>query len=227
MPASTPLFALALVALLTGCSGGSDPVAGAGDPVVDPSASAGPSRSSTPSPTATPSGTPSGTPSAAPTSAPPPARAPEDPLAPQPPLETAPAPGLPVCSADALSLVDADMLVETAYTQSVYVLRTEGPDCQLEGFPAVTLLGADGAPLPAEVSQGGFELPDTAEVTTLSRRTSVSFRIGSGRDGSCTDVSRVVVRLPGTTADLTADTGLRVCAGAAGVGPVERRGTLD
>lgn len=223
MPVSTPLFALALAALLTGCSGGSDPVAGPGDPVVDPSASAGPSRSSAPSPT----GTPSGTPSAAPTSAPPPARAPEDPLAPQPPLETAPAPGLPVCAPAALSLVDADLLVETAYTQSVYVLRTEGPDCQLEGFPAVTLLGADGAPLPVRVSQGGFELPDTAEVTPLSRGTSVSFRIGSGRDGSCTDVARVVVRLPGTTADLSADTVLRVCAGAAGVGPVERRGTLD
>lgn len=131
--------------------------------------------------------------------------------------------GQPPCRAADVTVVDADTVVLPSSVHEVFVLRTSGPDCQLEGHPEVRLLDASGAPLPVTVRRGGHDLPATApSPVTLSRGTSLSFVVATARDGTCADAAAVDVTLPGTTTVLRTATALSVC-GSAGVSPVERR----
>ncbi|HWH31022.1 MAG TPA: DUF4232 domain-containing protein, partial [Mycobacteriales bacterium] len=100
-----------------------------------------------------------------------------------------------------------------------------GPDCSLQGHPTVTFTRADGSRVPVQVSQGGYDLPEEpATPVALTRDTSVSFRVGTGRSGGCQETARITAELPGTGGPLTADTYLTVCGGRAGVTPVHRSG---
>ncbi|MGB8652509.1 MAG: hypothetical protein WCD35_17815 [Mycobacteriales bacterium] len=149
---------------------------------------------------------------------------PADPLSPKPALESAPPPGQPTCRAAAVDVVDADAVVTKDAVQEVFVLRVTGPDCQLKGWPTVQLLGADGRPLAVQVRHGGFGLPaEQPRVTTLSRTTSASFVVATGRNGSCADAATVVLQLPGVPGTRKVATAMSVCAGAAGLSPVGRR----
>lgn len=149
---------------------------------------------------------------------------PEDPLSPQPALETPPPVAASTCRAADLSVVDADSLFTPTALTELFVVRTTGPDCQVQGYPAVRLLGPDGAALPVQVRSGGGGLPARdAGPVTLSRSTSMSFLLATSRDQPCADVSTVAVTLPGTGGTLRAPTELTVCGGAAAVSPVGRQ----
>ncbi|CAA9305337.1 MAG: hypothetical protein AVDCRST_MAG07-44 [uncultured Frankineae bacterium] len=223
----------AVVALLTlalaGC-GDADP---AGEPGA--SGSAGPSASASSSATARASSSPAGTasgspaptgpaPSATGTDGEPGVVAPQDPLSPLPARESAAPVGQPPCRVADLSVVDADTLVLPQHVEEVFVVRTDGPDCQLEGYPTLRLLGADGAPLSVTVDRGGHGLADVRPApVTLSRGTSVSFVVASGRDGACTEASEVDVTLPGTSSAIRTATVLSLCNDVVGVSPLQRR----
>ena len=102
-------------------------------------------------------------------------------------------------------------------------MRTTGPDCQLKGYPSVSLLDAAGRALPAKVARSGYDLSDKAPaVVTLSRATSVSFFVATSRDGACEQAATLVTTLPGSGAPLRASTPMQVCDGAVGVTPVRR-----
>jgi hypothetical protein len=209
---ASPVLLTALV--LAGCSSTGTPRV----PESLPSVTA-----PTPSPTSTP------TPEAVVTAPAPvrttakPLETPSDPLSPKPPLETAPAPGKPRCQPATLSLVDADQLSTSTATQEVFVLRTNGPDCQLLGFPTLQFRDAGGRAVPVTVTHGGYGASaGPAKVTTLSKGTSASFVVGTPRSGKCVAAAKVTVGLPGG-GSLTAPTTLSLCAGKAGVSPVGRR----
>lgn len=176
---------------------------------------------------ATPRATPSATTPPPATIAPTPTatatEVPDDPLSPRPALES-PAPlGQPTCEPAALTVTDADSITGDGTVQEVFVLRTQGRPCQLEGWPTVRLLDAAGRALPVTVGHGGFGVPDTAPApVTLSRDTTASFLVATGLAGSCTDAATLVVTLPGTTTPLRTDTTLSVCDGAVGISPVQR-----
>ena len=59
---------------------------------------------------------------------------------------------------------------------------------------------------------------------TLSTTTSLSFYVATDRADGCVPAARLVVTFPGTTSPVTTATSLEVCAGALGVGPVQRLG---
>ena len=184
------------------------------------SAAPAPSRSATPSPAPSPSATPSPAPSRTVTGAPSP-----DELSPRPGLES-PAPlGRPTCSGTALTVTDADTLVTTQYRHEVFVLRTSGPACQLQGYPRVSLLGADGRPLAVRTQEGGFGLPaEKPAAVTLSRTTSLSFEVATSRDGACVDATTILATLPGTSTTHRAATDFPVCGTIVGLSPVHRQG---
>lgn len=218
------LLAAACVVGIAACGSDEEPVASVAEPRS--------SRTATPVPTTTATATsaPAGR---APTPEPsradaapgvvPSAVTPADPLTPVPAQETAAPIGQPPCRAADLTVVDADTLVLPDVVQEVFVLRTSGRDCELEGYPDVRLLDASGAPLAVRVTRGGAGLPASRPApVTLSRTTSLSFVVSTPRDGTCTDASAVDVTLPGTTTAIRAATALPVC-GSAGVSPVERR----
>lgn len=140
----------------------------------------------------------------------------EDPLSPKPAIES-PAPlGQPVCDPRAVTVTDADAVI-TAQVEAIYVLRTSGRPCQLEGFPGVTLLDGSGRALPVRLTTSD----DEPEPVTLSAGTSLSFTLTTGRTGSCLQAASVRVVLPGTTTPLTAATELNAC-GDVRIGPVTR-----
>lgn len=153
----------------------------------------------------------------------PPLEGPDDPLAPAPALERAPAPGVPACDAAALTLTDADVVYGPDAVSELFTVRTSGPDCQLPaGYPVARVIGADGTPL-APVARGGLGLPAPgADPLTLSRTTSLSFFVATARDGPCSPAAELVVTLEGAGAELRTATSMQVCAGALGVGPVQR-----
>lgn len=215
-------------------------LAGCGDaePRLEPAASGSSSSPSalatSPPAQPTPSAAASATPAPSPTLSAPPSSAAPDPepavVAPQDPLSPMPAPesavpvGQPACRAADLTVVDADTLVLAGHVEEVFVVRTKGPDCQLEGYPTVRLLDARGTPLPVTVARGGSGLTAApAGPVTLSRDTSVSFVVASGRDGACTEAAEVDVTLPGTSSAIRTTTVLSICDAAAGVSPVQRR----
>ena len=145
---------------------------------------------------------------------------PVDPLSPRPAVET-PAPsaqGLPSCAGATLTVRDADLLADASQLREVFAVRTSGPACRLRGWPEVTLLGADDAPLTVAVRRTG-----SSAAVSLSRGTTVSFVLGTPRTGNCQDVSTIVVRLPGTSRAIRTGTTMQVCDGELTVGPVERR----
>ena len=159
---------------------------------------------------------------AAPSSAPAFDEEPEDPLAPRPPLETAPPTGQPTCRAADLTVTDADAVYTSRAVQELFTVRTSGPDCQLSGYPAVQLRGADG-PLRVRIRRGGFDLPTVSPTpVALSRSTSVSFFVATARDAGCPTAAGLVVTLPGTSAPRTARTAMQVCSGEVGVSPLRR-----
>ena len=149
--------------------------------------------------------------------------APDDPLVPEPGLESAPPPGRPTCRAAALTVTDADAVYTDDAVQELFTVRTTGPDCQLKGHPSVSLLDEAGRALPAKVARSGYDLSDKAPgVVTLSRATSVSFFVATSRDGACKQAATLVTTLPGSGAALRASTPMQVCDGAVGVTPVRR-----
>ncbi len=120
-------------------------------------------------------------------------------------------------------MTDADTIVTPTHKREVFVIRTTGRACQLRGYPAVRLLGSDGKPLPVTVQRGGNGLPPERVGTyTIDRGTSLSFEIGTARDGACKDVTTTSVVLPQTTKTLRVPTTLRVCGSTVGVSPVHR-----
>lgn len=227
------VVATTLALVLSGCSDA------ATDPL--PRAAATPATAATPAATATPASSPDAapptvsTPAAVPSPepslpvalpAPLPSRGPADPLVPRPGLES-PAPlGEPTCRAQDLSMVDADAIVTPETVHEVFVLRTTGPECQLEGFPQLQLRDAGGTPLALTVTRNGFGLPvEQAEPFSLSRSTSLSFRVASPRGGTCRPVASIVATLPGAGGPLTAESFLTACGDTVGVSPVERGGS--
>lgn len=140
----------------------------------------------------------------------------EDPLSPRPALES-PAPlGQPTCEPSRVTVTDADAVI-TEQVEEVFVLRTSGPPCQLQGFPAVTLLDAAGRALRVPLTTADA---DPAPVS-LSATTSLSFTLTTGRSGDCAQAASVRVVLPGTTRPVTAATELVACGGVE-IGPVAR-----
>ena len=158
---------------------------------------------------------------AAPTSSP--TQEPEDPLASRSPLEAAPSPGQPTCDPRALTVTDAGRSYTLSAVQSLFTIRTSGPDCQLEGYPGIALRDAQGEPLEVEVRHGGYGLPAGAPAaTTLSRGTSVSFFVATAREQGCEPAASLTVTLPGTARPLTTATTTEVCDGSVGITPVRR-----
>jgi hypothetical protein len=207
-PLAVLVFVVVLSTALAGCSRDDREVA----PARTPGATTGPQTSLPTAPDLAPDAT-------APPAA---AEAPVDPLSPRPGLETAPPPGLPVCADDTLRVVDADTIVRLASVEQVYVVRTTGPDCQLEGHPEVTVL-ADGRPVPVEVTPDGPHVSARQPgPVTLSTTTSASFGLGTPRDGACTTASRVDVRLPGTQTVHRVASELQVCQGRLSLSAVSR-----
>lgn len=228
-PAAGGLVLLALA--LAGCSSSdSAPVAAAASLPAPLPATPPPAAEPTDVPAATPwtTASPRATHSAparpTATAAPRQPEQPEDPLSPRPALESPPPPGRPTCRAAALTVADADAVYTDTAVQELFTVRTTGPDCQLSGFPAVQLRGAGGAPMAVRVTRGGYGLRSRASVVTLSRTTSVSFFVATARDGQCSPVGSVAVTLPGSGGARTVASGMQVCGGAAGIGPVQRLG---
>lgn len=189
LPSPVLLLAVPVFVLATACSGSADPA-------------------SSPSPAPSPS------PSLSPTSSPTPFS--EDPLSPRPAIES-PAPlGQPVCDPAAVTVTDADAVI-TDRVEEIFVLRTRGRACQLEGFPGVALLDADGRELAVRVTNSA----QRPEPVTLSSGTSLSFSLTTGRTGSCLQAASVRVVLPGTTTRVTANTELRAC-GTVQTSPMQR-----
>lgn len=143
---------------------------------------------------------------------------PVDPLSPAPAVESpAPTGSQPTCAVAGLSVTDADLLADAHSLQEVFAIRTTGPPCALQGWPAVTLLGADGAPLPVTTRQVG-----RAGAVTLSRDSSLSFVLSTPRSQECQDVSALAVRLPGTSRTIRTSTTMQVCGADLTVSPVQR-----
>jgi hypothetical protein len=140
-----------------------------------------------------------------------------------------PAPlGQPACTAAAVTVTDADTLVSAAYRREVFVLRTAGRACQLEGYPTVVLLRSNGQPVAVTAQNGGQGLPpEQPSAYTLTTATSLSFEVSAGRSGACVDVTAARVTLPGTTTPKQVATDLQVCGSAVGISPVHRRGDDD
>ncbi len=230
VPALAP--ALVLVLGLAACSGGSDERVAAPTPTVTATPSASPSSTPTTTPSVTPSASPSSRPTVDavfPTATSDPGVGEGGPAAPptvdpsRPPVETAPPAGQPSCKAADLTVNDADAVITAGSVQELFVVRTSGPDCQLQGYPDVVLRGAGDAPLAVTYTQGGGGLPALeTTVVTLSRSTSLSFRIATPRTGGCVSASSISVRLPGTDGDLVTTTSLSVCQSKAGISPVGR-----
>ena len=228
MRRSSVLLVLAGLAL-SGCSGRAASVA---DPA--PVVSSDPASLSPATPTTVPTAdtpvlpTPGTTPTKA---APTPVRttaAPQDPLSPQPALESPAPAGQPTCRPTAVTVTDADQLTSGSGTREVFVLRTRGPACQLDGYPVVRLLDAAGATLPVVYRHGGYGLPTTGpQPVTLSATTTLSFQVGTPRTGTCRSAATLVVTLPHTTSALRTATTLSVCDGAAGVTPVQRNADAE
>lgn len=217
-------LAAALLASLTACSsGGTDSVNTLPTTPSSVTSGAVPSSTITPSPPAVI--TVPGTPAPTTKTLPPATDAPEDPLTPRPPLETAPPTGQPVCDAKDLVVTDADALIDKTSVRELFVVRTSGPDCELTGYPTVALLDGTGKALSATYGHGGFGLPaEKPAVHTLSKDTSISFVVASARNGaSCVTAAAARVRLPGTSAALTATTALSVCDKAVGLSPIRRQ----
>lgn len=192
--------------MLTACTSDPEPQSA---PTPAPSTPTTP-PAATGSPTSSPSAPPSATTS--PTASP----------SPKPSIEqSAPAPGAPACKAAALTLTDADSVVTPQSREQVYVIRTTGPDCGLQGYPSVTLKGADGKDLAVRYTRTG-----PAPALSLSRSTSASFSITSARTGACAQAARIVAVLPGT-GTLTASTTARICEGSATVSAIRRLNADD
>ena len=186
--------------------------------------SAPPTTSAPPVPSLSPRT--SSSPPAGPT--PRPVETPLDPLSPRPPKETAPPVGLPTCRSNALTVTDADAKYTADAVQELFTVRTGGPDCQLTGsYPAVQVLDAAGGPA-ATPRLGGYGLPAPGGApVTLSRGTSLSFYVATARDAGCPAAATLVVTLPGAGGAVRAATGMTVCGGAVGVGPVQRLGDAE
>lgn len=140
----------------------------------------------------------------------------EDPLSPRPALESPAPTGQPVCEPAAVTVTDADAII-TDRVEEVFVLRTRGRPCQLEGFPSVTLLDSSGRALPLPVSTSRAE----PEPVTLSAGTSLSFTLTTARTGRCVQAATIRVVLPGTTRPVSGATELIACD-AVKTGPVTR-----
>ena len=190
------------VLLLAACSGPSTPAAApsAGPTTAVPQVTT-PPPSTAPTASATPRATPSPSPTAVVES-------------------SAPPPGGPTCQAKDLTLTDADTLVTQQNREQVYVIRTTGPTCTLQGYPTVTLLDASGKAIPARYGHGGYgQAPSSPTPLSLSRGTSVSFSVSTPRTGTCLTATTIVAGVPGT---LRASTTARVCGGVAGVSAIRR-----
>jgi hypothetical protein len=199
--------ALLVLLVVAGCSDDHAPTTAVGTPTPGPSTAA-PSTPAATAPVATPG--------------------PVDPLSPAPPLETAPPVAGPVCRVGDLTVVDADSVSDGGYSRELFVIRTTGPDCRLQGYPQVWFLRADGKALPLTTSHGGYGLPPSAPTShTLSRGTSLSFAVASSEAGSCVQVARLEVRLPQTSGPLSAGTSMSVCGGRTGLSPVGRLADID
>jgi hypothetical protein len=193
----------ACIAALTACSEGQTPTSTSAPVLTTPPTTPEPTQASTPSPT--------------------PSAEPVDPLSPRPGLETAPPAGQPVCVGSTLTVTDADTIVTPTHKREVFVIRTTGRACQLRGYPTVRLIGPDGRQLQVTVQRGGYGLPREREATyTIDRGTSLSFEVGTARDGVCRDVATASVVLPQTTKTHRVPTTLRVCGSTVGVSPVHR-----
>jgi hypothetical protein len=180
------------------------------EPTASPSALATTSAAPTATASATTSPTPTPTPS---TTEQPPTR---------PPVETPPPPGAPTCKPAALTLTDADYTEEGGYRQELFGLRTSGPDCGLQGYPALELRDAAGRVIPVRWTKNGYGLPPAKpDPVTLSSTTSVSFSVSSPATGSCVEAAKVRATLAGV-GTLTAATSVRICNGVAGISPVRR-----
>jgi hypothetical protein len=209
----TAAVSCAAVVLAAGCSGSSSSSSGGDDPTIAVPTSSVTSDPSTPS--STPRPTPSPTPSADPVVSPPPMLPSESPA----PL------GQPACTAGAVSVTDADTLTSPSYRREVFVLRTAGTPCQLEGYPQVVLLDASGRALPVKATHGGSGQPaEKPAPYTLSRATSLSFSVSTARSGTCTQATSLRVTLPGTSSAKKVATDLRVCGTVVGLSPVHRLG---
>jgi hypothetical protein len=125
-------------------------------------------------------------------------------------------------------MTDADAVTTDQAVHELFILRTAGTPCQLDGWPTVTLLDSAGKALPVAVRHGGFGLDTTSpRAVTLSSDTSLSFFVATGRSGSCVPASTLRVTLPGTSIPLSATTSMSVCNSAAGVSPVQRLADAD
>jgi hypothetical protein len=170
----------------------------------------------------------SGTPAASPTPSATPAPSaslvePVDPLSPKPPVESpAPSPTGSTCDPADLTVTDADLLADERQLQEVFAVRTRGPACRLRGWPTISLLGPDDAPIRVTTRRTG-----TAAELALTKETSLSFVLSTPRTTDCQDVAAVVVTLPGTSRAIRTGTTMQVCHGELGVGPVERRQDTD
>lgn len=213
------------VAVATGAPAASPVAPVPATPLASESVPAAPAPASTPPPSAPPPVAP------APSPAPPAAGAgapPADPLAPRPPLETPPPVGVPPCAPDALTVTDADAAYTADAVQTLFTLRTAGPDCQLPAaYPQVQLLDGAGAEVGVGEPGGrGVPAPGTTPLT-LGAATSLSFFVATARDGACVPAATLVVTLPGTATAVRTATDLEVCAGALSVGPVQRLGDIE
>jgi hypothetical protein len=140
-----------------------------------------------------------------------------------PPVESAaPAPTGATCDPADVTVTDADLLADENQLQEAFALRTRGPACRLQGWPSVTLVGSDDAPIRVTSRRTG-----KAEALALTRETSLSFVLTTPRTSDCQDVAAVLVTLPGTTRAIRTSTTMQVCRHVLDVGPVERRRDTD
>ena len=130
---------------------------------------------------------------------------------------TTPPPPLPTCATSDLSgRADPPIDVSATTTSIVFELDNAGADCQLEGFPAVTLVDGAGQQIgaPAIAMSGA-----TPVAVTLSSGRSAYFRLDvANASAPCSQASSTVISPPAGDASLTVSYQADFCPDAQGGG---------
>jgi hypothetical protein len=136
--------------------------------------------------------------------------------------------GVPVCAETQLSLFETRSRLNGNNHTLRLTLENQGTACHLIGFPAITLLGADGSVLPGiEIHKVSADIlaaslsPSASSTETapsgpsgevlLPARGDAVFELGWTSGANCTQVSRLAVSAPGNTEPSYVPRQLSVC----------------
>lgn len=161
-----------------------------------------------------------------------PSSPPSVPASPSAPASADPSPSTPVsaghvCQPTALAVKLGSSQGAAGHILDVFTLTNTGAvSCQLDGYPALTLLTAGGQTVPATYSHGAdMAFPARSpQPVKLAPGTTASFSVGypdvpSGSQGSCPSAAAVRVTPPGDTGSVSVHVAMSPC-GTVDVSPV-------